>query len=324
MLPRVLRSPQEVLEAFTEALPAAASTYKAMYNSRINGITMDPALMVVPLDDHMVHRGHAVFDTLSVVEGRAVHVDEHFQRLQNSAISARIELPMPLSVLRASVLNTVAATGLSNCKVRYWVSAGPGSFQVAPESGMSVLYVVVLESDPRELPAAIKEFSSKIPLKPTLLATMKTTNYLLNALVCMESVEQGGSFGIQTDLNGDITEGSVVNALFVLPGAVLVTAPFNDILTGITIGHVLAYAHELVRTGTLSRVEIRKVNLRELSTCTEMMLSSAECVRSVVEFEGRPIGGGHTGPVTQLIQERIWQELFDTSLSEAVPYENYS
>ncbi len=37
----------------------------AFYSSQLGGIVTDPALMVLPFDDHMVHRGHGVFDSLS-------------------------------------------------------------------------------------------------------------------------------------------------------------------------------------------------------------------------------------------------------------------
>ena len=40
--------------------PAAAQQYFALYSSILGGIVTDPALMIIPFDDHMVHRGHAV------------------------------------------------------------------------------------------------------------------------------------------------------------------------------------------------------------------------------------------------------------------------
>lgn len=43
--------------------------YLAMYSSVFGGITTDPAAMVIPIDDHMVHRGHGVFDTAIIVDG---------------------------------------------------------------------------------------------------------------------------------------------------------------------------------------------------------------------------------------------------------------
>ncbi|KAG6538783.1 hypothetical protein ZIOFF_003911 [Zingiber officinale] len=43
--------------------------YLAMYSSIFGGITTDLAAMVIPMDDHMVHRGHGVFDTAAIMDG---------------------------------------------------------------------------------------------------------------------------------------------------------------------------------------------------------------------------------------------------------------
>lgn len=40
-----------------------------MYSSVFGGIVTDPAAMFVPVDDHMVHRGHGVFDTAAIMDG---------------------------------------------------------------------------------------------------------------------------------------------------------------------------------------------------------------------------------------------------------------
>ena len=44
--------------------------YWAFYSSQLGGIVTDPALMVIPFDDHMVHRGHGIFDTAGLVDGK--------------------------------------------------------------------------------------------------------------------------------------------------------------------------------------------------------------------------------------------------------------
>eukprot|EP00884_Botryococcus_braunii_P000399 jgi/Botrbrau1/1035/Bobra.0076s0007.1 len=65
-------SPQEAVEAlFASTHPAAAMHYHAFFSSELGGIVTEPALMVVALDDHLVHRGHAVFDTTEVIFGYA-------------------------------------------------------------------------------------------------------------------------------------------------------------------------------------------------------------------------------------------------------------
>lgn len=45
-----------------------------MYSSVFGGITTDPAAMVIPIDDHMVHRGHGVFDTAAIMDGSVILV----------------------------------------------------------------------------------------------------------------------------------------------------------------------------------------------------------------------------------------------------------
>lgn len=44
-----------------------------MYSSVFGGIILDPAMMVIPIDDHMVHRGHGIFDTAIILDGQ-VHI----------------------------------------------------------------------------------------------------------------------------------------------------------------------------------------------------------------------------------------------------------
>ena len=64
-------------------------TYRAFYSSELGGIVTDPALMVVPIDDHMVHRGHAVFDTAILVEGQLYELDSHLDRFLRSAAQVK-------------------------------------------------------------------------------------------------------------------------------------------------------------------------------------------------------------------------------------------
>lgn len=95
----------------------------------------DAALMTIPLDDHMVHRGHGVFDTATLRNGRVYRLDAHLQRLQKSAAAARIELPCPIDRMKEIVLQTCAASGqrdgsvraapwcMKNCSIRKHLSA---------------------------------------------------------------------------------------------------------------------------------------------------------------------------------------------------------
>ena len=62
--------------------------------------------MVLAADDHGVHRGHAVFDTLAIIEGRVYLLDAHLARFFNSAAAAGLTLPFSRSQVRRVVLET--------------------------------------------------------------------------------------------------------------------------------------------------------------------------------------------------------------------------
>src|SRR4029453_2427052 len=91
---RVFTSAQG-LAGLRRTIHSKATNFYAMYSSLLGGIVTDPALMVLPLDDHMVHRGHAVFDTAMVVNGMMFQLDAHLERFLRSAEMARIPLPYP-------------------------------------------------------------------------------------------------------------------------------------------------------------------------------------------------------------------------------------
>ena len=52
-----------------EAKSSKLKPFRSMYSSLVGAITTDVAAMVLPLDDHMVHRGHSVFDTAILTNG---------------------------------------------------------------------------------------------------------------------------------------------------------------------------------------------------------------------------------------------------------------
>lgn len=68
--PLKVYTPQmQVAERMQSLAASRPDTFRAMYSSAIGGITTDPAAMVIPMDDHMVHRGHGVFDTAIIYDG---------------------------------------------------------------------------------------------------------------------------------------------------------------------------------------------------------------------------------------------------------------
>ncbi|RLB06771.1 MAG: aminodeoxychorismate lyase, partial [Deltaproteobacteria bacterium] len=78
-------SASEFSDLLTKLKRDYQSQYYAMYSSLWNGIVTDPVLMLVPVDDHMVHRGDGVFEAFKCVNGNLYNVHRHLKRLEYSA-----------------------------------------------------------------------------------------------------------------------------------------------------------------------------------------------------------------------------------------------
>jgi 4-amino-4-deoxychorismate lyase len=321
-------SGEQAITRLREAVHGTAANFYAMYSSILGGIVNDPALMVLPLDDHMVHRGHGVFDTATLTHGMLYQLDPHLDRLITSAQGARIPLPFSREKLRQIILDTAAASRQRDGSVRYWLSAGAGGYGLGPaECVGSSFYVIVFKQEayPESYyHEGIKLITSQVPIKPPLFARIKSTNYLPNVLVLLEAKDQGADNGIFIDEHGMVAESSNMNVAFVTQDRVFRHPPFEAILSGITIQRVLEFAGLLVQQGVLNATDLAPIPVQEGREAAEMMLiGSSIKVAPVVQWDGQQIGDGTPGPIAKKLLE-MWNE--DTKSAKdhlvAVPYDD--
>ncbi|MGE5061643.1 MAG: aminotransferase class IV [Betaproteobacteria bacterium] len=315
---------EKALSRLRESVHAKAANFYAMYSSVLGGIVTDPAFMVLPLDDHMVHRGHAVFDTATLTHGMLYQLDPHLDRLILSATGARIALPFPREHLRQIILETAAASHQRDASVRYWLSAGPGGYGLGPaECVGSSFYVIIFKQE--AYPESyyrdgIKLITSQVPIKPPLFARIKSTNYLPNVLVLLEAKDRNADNGVFIDQRGMVAESSNMNVAFVTH-RVFRHPPFDAILSGITVQRVLDFAQRLVEAGVLSAVRVAEVSVQEGRDAAEMMLiGSSIKIAPVVQWDGKNIGDGKPGPIAKKLLEMWNQDTLATDQLVAVPY----
>jgi len=306
-----------------QAVHPKAANFYAMYSSVLGGIVTDPALMVLPLDDHMAHRGHAVFDTAVLAHGMLYQLDRHLERLLRSAEMARIPLPFPVEQLRRIIIDTAAASGRRDASVRYWLSAGPGGFGLAPiERVGSTFYVMVFRGEgyPESFyTQGVKVVTSRVPIKPPFFARVKSTNYLANALTVLDARDRGADQGIFIDDRGFVAESSVMNVAFVSRDRVFRHPPFDAILSGITVLRILQLARRLVEQGELRDIRVADVTVEEGHQASEMMLiGSTIKIAPVVQWDGQPIGDGRPGPIAKKLLD-MWHEDVQTAADQLVP-----
>ena len=305
-------SKDEIFAGEPEWRKPGRSSYIAMYSSVFGGVVTDPALMVIPLDDHIINRGDGIFEFFPVENGYAYCFEAHLARLERSAEIISLDLPFDIVTIRQITLDTIAISGARDCGVRLFASRGLGDFNCNPTTPKkSLFYVIVLGMPPTDsrtgmAPEGVSAITTHIPIKPGFYAQVKTTCYLLNALVELEAHQNNASFGVWYDQEGHLAESSIESVAIVSQEKIFKYPRFEHILKGTGLIRGAELAKELVRSGELSGISQTDIPQHEVYKSSEMLILGSGEVTPIVKYDGRTIGNGEPGPVFR----RLW-ELFE-------------
>jgi len=284
--------------------------YFAMYSSVYEGIVIDPVLMLVPVDDHLVHRGDGVFESLRCVEGSLYNLGAHLERLAESAKAMSLRLPGGRSGVEQAIVETVRAGGRRDCLVRVLVSRGSGSFGASPyDCPAPQLYVVAAQTPVPFMQAhrggaSLK--SSSMPVKQPMFAAAKNCNYLPNALMKKEAVDAGVDFVVGFGEDGRLGEGATESVGIVTADNRLLFPAPGRILRGTTMVRLVELAQDLVREGALADAALRPIPRKEVARAPEILIAGTTVdVTAVTSYDGAPVGGGVPGPVYQRLRDLL-------------------
>jgi 4-amino-4-deoxychorismate lyase len=299
--------------------------YYAFYSSQLGGIVTDPALMVIPFDDHMVHRGHGIFDTAGLVNGRIYDLEAHLDRFLGSAERSKLTLAGSRQEMRDIIIRTTAASSQRDGAIRYWLSSGPGSLELSPAAGSRPGFFVMvfagLSYPARWYTQGLKVMTTTYPIKPPLYAITKATNYLPNVLMQMEAKEAGLDNGVFIDESGFVGESSNMNVAFVTNDGVLRHPKFDRVLSGCTSLRLLELAPRLVARGVIEGVEVCDIPVAQARAAREMVLiGSSVKVAPIVEWDHQPVGSGTPGPVARTLLDLIEEDMRSGDRLIDVPY----
>jgi branched-chain amino acid aminotransferase len=288
--------------------------YYAMYSSLYDGIVTDPVLMLLPLDDHMVHRGDGVFEALKLVDGRLYNLRAHLERLAQSAQAIALRLPRSLDAIHDLAVETARAGGRRTGTLRIFAARGPGGFSVNPyECPVGQIYVIVTAAGTPFMqahPAGARVRTSAVPAKVGAMAAIKNCNYVPNVLMKKEAIDAGVDFTIGFDGRGCLTEGATENVGIVARDGRLLFPMPERILAGTTMLRVVELAERLAADGRLAGVAWADIRRADLDAARELILTGTTInVTAAVEFDGRPVGDGTPGPVWQALSDLLEEDI---------------
>ena len=250
-------------------------------------------------------RGDAVFDTTSAWNGRIFKLDEHLDRLELSLRAARIPLPVPREELRGILIETTRRSGLRNAYIQTIVTRGEPPLgvrdltQCTPRLVVfAIPYVFILKPEQGGGRAMIAS-TRALPVQ-CLDPKIKSLSRQHLDLASLQGKSAGVDVAIMLDLDGHVTEGPGFNVFVVKRGELY--SPPDGILMGITRQTVFELAAE-------NDLVAREAQLTayDLYAADEVFLTStAGGIMPLIEVDGRSIGDGKPGPLSQRIHGLYW------------------
>ncbi len=266
--------------------------------------------------DHGFLYGDGVFEGIRAYNGRVFRLDEHLDRMYDSAKAIDLKVPISKNEMKKAVIETLKKNGLKDAYIRPIVTRGDGDLGLDPrkcpvpnvfiitqewgamygdlyEKGLTAVTVGIRRNAPEALPPNIKSL-----------------NYLNNILAKIEANVKGGDEAIMVDVHGNISEGSGDN-IFVVKNGKILTPPALNNLRGIT----RAAAIELAVKGGIPVSEIN-LGLFDIYTADEVFVTgTAAEIAPVTKVDGRSIGDGKPGKITK----KLMAEFKELTRKEGTP-----
>lgn len=270
----------------------------------VNGRLLPRAEAMVSVFDAGFQSGDGVWETFRIYGGRVFQLAAHINRLFDSAKAVDLDLGMSPEEIREALFATLRANGLhDNAHVRLMVTRGERRTSgMDPRLALGKpTFVLIAEHKPPIFDKAglrLVTASTRRPSPDALDPKIHHSNQLNSILAKIESNRAGADDALMLDQQGFVAESCTAN-IFIVKHDQISTPFANACLHGITRGLVL----RLARDAGIPIVE-RDISLLEVHTADEVFLTGTigEIV-PVIQVDGRTIGTGEPGPVTERVSE---------------------
>ena len=266
----------------------------------INGQIVPQEDAKISVFDHGLLYGDGVFEGIRAYNGKIFTLDEHLDRLYDSATAISLKIPITKAEMAEAIKKTMKANNLADSYIRLVVTRGVGKLGLDPNKCATPQIIII--TDTIELyPKALYEKGLDIVTVTTIRnhfsaldPKIKSLNYLNNILAKIESIQAGAGEALMLNKDGYVAECAGDN-IFIFKDNILRTPPSSaGILVGITRNVVMKLATEM---GVQVREEL--MTRYDLYIADECFLTgTAAEIIPVVKIDGRTIGTGKPGKLT--------------------------
>lgn len=266
----------------------------------INGQILPQEEARISVFDHGLLYGDGVFEGIRAYNGKIFTLDQHLDRLYNSATAIALKIPITKAEMSDAIKKTMEANNQADSYIRLVVTRGVGKLGLDPNK-CSMPQVIIIADTIELYPKALYEKGLDIVTVATIRnhfsaldPKIKSLNYLNNILAKIESIQAGAGEALMLNKDGYVAECAGDN-IFIFKDDTLLTPPAGaGILIGITRNVVMELATKM---GIQVKEEL--MTRYDLYIADECFLTgTAAEIIPVVKIDGRVIGTGKPGKIT--------------------------
>src|SRR5438105_8453364 len=293
------RATEETIEPAIESRPRPTTGVREA-KIYIDGRFYSEADAKVSVFDHGLLYGDRIFEGIRFYNGRVFRLEEHIERLWESARSICLEIPMPRPEMEAALLETIRRNDLREGYIRLIVTRWVGNLGLNPTQCKRPS-VIIIATTIALYPAEMYQKGLTVVTVATrrtgpgaLNPAVKSLNYLNNVMARIEANLAEADEALMLNDQGCIAECTADN-IFVIKRGEIFTPPITaGALRGITRSVVFEIAAELG-----IRVSETDISRHDVFIADECLLSgTAAEVIPVIKADGRVIGTGKPGPIS--------------------------
>ncbi len=274
---------------------------------------------------HSLHYGMAVFEGVrayNTVNGTAIfRLKEHTQRLYNSTKIFQMKIPFDMETVMEAQKEVVRANKLESCYLRplVWI----GSEKMGVSARGNTIHVAVaawpwgayLGEEGLAKGIRVKTSSFTRHHVNVSMVRAKASGYYINSILANQEVTADGyDEALLLDTEGYVSEGAGENVFIVKNGRIY-TPDLASCLDGITRDSVVTLARDM----GIEVIE-KRITRDEVYCADEAFFTgTAAEVTPIRELDGRMIGAGSRGPVTEKLQSMF----FDVVGGKAEKYRHW-
>lgn len=266
----------------------------------VSGKWVDEEEAKISVFDHGLLYGDGVFEGIRIYNNRVFLLNEHIDRLYDSAKAIALTIPMDKSEMIEVVAQTCRANELVDGYIRLVVTRGKGSLGLNPYL-CDHPEIIVIAAKIQLYPRDLYENGLKLVTVGTVRnhpeainPRIKSLNYLNNVLAKIEAINAGCMECLMLNHKGEVAEASGDNVFAIRNGTIMTPPSHSGALEGLTRNKVIELALEAgyeVIESPMARYD--------LYVADEVFLTgTAAEIISVVEIDKRPIGDGKPGSLT--------------------------